>query len=183
MNCSYVNNNDQVLYVVETPNTGRFKTVSTVKRTTSSKNGPDSSNDNFTDIAELAYNHSSSRSFIRLGGGQEYETSRFISKVGRKNDLVFTGPDSVEYKWRLGNKTLQLVRRNADKTPIALFHPESIESPSRKPPASLEIFSEGEHMVDLIIVTYVFAQKEYDSRGVSPAGTVNVLNAMLGICM
>ncbi|KIL54851.1 hypothetical protein M378DRAFT_677925 [Amanita muscaria Koide BX008] len=182
MNCSYVNNDDQVLYVVETPNTGRFRTVSTVKRTTSSKNGPDSSTDNFTNVGELVYNHSSSRSFIRLGG-QEYGTSRFFSKVGWKNDLVFTGPESVEYKWRLGNKTLQLVRRNADKTPIALFHPESIESPSRKPPASLEIFSEGAHMVDLIIITYVFAQKEYDSRASSPEGTVNVLNAMLGICM
>ncbi|KIL61371.1 hypothetical protein M378DRAFT_60564, partial [Amanita muscaria Koide BX008] len=116
--------------------------------------------DNFTDVGEIAFNGSSpcSRSSIRLGG-QEYETSRFFSKVGWKNDLGFTGPDGVDYKWRLRNKALQLVRRNADKTPIALFHPRVIGWPRKPRLASLEIFSEGTHMVDLIVVAYVFVQE------------------------
>ena len=71
---------------------------------------PGSSNDNLSDIGELLFSCSSTHScsLIRLGGGQEYKTTRFFSKVGRKNDLGFTVPDSVEYnlKWRLGDKTL-----------------------------------------------------------------------------
>ncbi|KAM6493931.1 hypothetical protein JOM56_010292 [Amanita muscaria] len=170
-NCSYVNADGQVIYVVETSNSGRFKTVSTVKRT-NGKDGPVSSNNNFTDVGEIAFNPPTSliqldgasihlHSSIRLGG-REYETSRFFSKVGLKNDLGFTGPDGADYKWRLRNKALQLVRRNADKTPIALFHPKIIGWPRKPRPVSLEIFSE--ETVDLIVVTYIFAQKECDSR-------------------
>ncbi|KAM6493929.1 hypothetical protein JOM56_010290 [Amanita muscaria] len=180
-NCSYVNADGQVIYIVETPDSDRFKKVSTVKRSEKGivihyAHRPGPSSDNFTDVGEIAFNASTSSSLIQFGGasiysrslirlgGREYETSRFFSKVGLKNDLGFTGPDSVDYKWMFGDNALELVRRNADKTLIALFHPESLGSFDKPRSAALEVFSGGMHMVDLIVVTYIFAQKECDSR-------------------
>jgi len=100
--------------------------------------------------------------------GIEYETSKFFRKkewrwgcLGRHR--AFTGPDDLEYQWILGRRVPELVRRDAARTPVARFHIWRRgffgKAPRR---ASLEIFPEGMHMVDLIFVTFVYIQKIRD---------------------
>jgi len=95
-------------------------------------------------------------------GGEEYETGHFFSKkalgfFGR--DRVFIGPDGLEYQWSLGIRVPELVRLDSAKTPIARFHRRRIGILKKKRLASLEIFPEGTHMLDLIIITFVYVQK------------------------
>jgi len=54
--------------------------------------------------------------------------------------------------------TLQLFVNNSSNTPVAVFHPKRCGIFQEGRPASLEIFPAGEHMVDLIVVTFVYVE-------------------------
>jgi len=55
----------------------------------------------------------------------------------------------------------KLVKNNSAKTPVAKFHRRNFGfwSKSKKSPAYLEIFPEGEHMVDEIFSTFIYIEK------------------------
>lgn len=82
--------------------------------------------------------------------------------IGWRGDLGFTGSDGLEYKWRVNGGRPVLVRRDTAKTLITRCWLEKSGLFTRVP--HMEIFPDGMHMVDLIIVTYIFAQREYNSR-------------------
>ncbi|KIL62439.1 hypothetical protein M378DRAFT_759314 [Amanita muscaria Koide BX008] len=86
------------------------------------------------------------RSRVRDQPFLRQERTRFYGR-----DRVFVGPDGLEYQWSLGRRVPELVRLDSAKTPIARFRRRRLGILKKKRPASLEIFPEGTHMVDLII--------------------------------
>ncbi|KAM6493987.1 hypothetical protein JOM56_010348 [Amanita muscaria] len=210
LNSSYVNDDGQVLYKVETPNKF-FNRVATIKRivpgsiidpppSTSGRGVPpqyEFVNDNdvkgddveydkvpdehvdekddireelndddlalkdrFSHLAEIKF-HDFTSSILRFGG-HEQQTSHFFTSKGfgyYGHNRVFTGPDGLEYQWSLGIRVPELVRLDSVKTPIARFHRRRLGVLKKRRPASLEIFPEGTHMVDLILITFVYIQK------------------------
>ncbi|KAF8352171.1 hypothetical protein F5887DRAFT_1068518 [Amanita rubescens] len=114
----------------------------------------------FAHLAEIKFNKITS-SVMRYRG-EEFKTSEFFTKkelgwFGRHR--AFTGPDGLEYKWILGFRVPELVRQDVARTPVARFHRRRLGVFGKARQASLEIFPEGMHMVDLILVTFVYAQK------------------------
>ncbi|KAF9528283.1 hypothetical protein CPB83DRAFT_854776 [Crepidotus variabilis] len=115
--------------------------------------------DVFKPLAEVAYNAILS-SRIKYG-----EKDESVSKFFRQGDWgfygrskVFTGPDGKEYAWSLTARVPKL-HVNGTNTPIAIFHRHRMGIIDDARPASLEIFAAGEHMVDLILVTFVYIEK------------------------
>ncbi|KAL0577675.1 hypothetical protein V5O48_004323 [Marasmius crinis-equi] len=101
---------------------------------------------------------------LRFGDGGQVEAKEFFRKEGcgpYGRHRIFTGRDGREYKWYLRWWYSELVRNNEAKTPVAIFHPKSFKSLFTKNcvPAHLEIFPDGEHMVDEIFTTFVYIEK------------------------
>jgi len=72
---------------------------------------------------------------------------------------TFQGPDGRSYTWRTGDITTHLfVNDGKTKTEIARFHQPMLGALS-KTKARLEIKPEGMHMVELIVLTWVFVEK------------------------
>ncbi|KAJ7576119.1 hypothetical protein C8J56DRAFT_1117496 [Mycena floridula] len=98
-------------------------------------------------------------SIIRYGG-VEYDTKRFFRKVGfgwYGRHRAFTAPDNKDYRWILGTWVPTLVTDDKAQTPIATFHRRRWLFGKRK--AYLEIFPEGMHFVNVILVTFVYIEK------------------------
>ncbi|KAF8352176.1 hypothetical protein F5887DRAFT_912733 [Amanita rubescens] len=112
----------------------------------------------FAHLAGVKFNRITS-SVIRFRG-EEYETRKFFTrKEWHGRHRAFIGPDGLEYLWILGRRVPELVRRDEARTPVARFHRRRLFGKARRAPESLEIFSEGMHMVDFILVTFVYIQK------------------------
>jgi hypothetical protein len=122
----------------------------------------DAMRDSFSDLAEIHYKiFSSSR--IRYNG-TEVPTSVFFRKGGfgltsMGRNRVFTGPDGKEYEWELRSSSCKLYLKEVPRPLVATYHTRHFGIIGEARPASLEIFPEGEHMVDLIFVTFIFIEK------------------------
>ncbi|ESK82737.1 hypothetical protein Moror_5671 [Moniliophthora roreri MCA 2997] len=93
---------------------------------------------------------------------QQMETKDFFRSEGwsgKKRNRIFTGPDGKEYKWILGSFTSKLVLNDGTETPVAKFHQSNMGLFEKKRRGVLEIYPPGEHMVDLILVTFVYVEK------------------------
>jgi hypothetical protein len=53
----------------------------------------------------------------------------------------------------------KLFLNDASTTPVATFHTKNWGIFSEKRPAFLEIFPPGEHMVELILITFIYMEK------------------------
>ncbi|KAJ7582043.1 hypothetical protein C8J56DRAFT_793156, partial [Mycena floridula] len=93
-------------------------------------------------------------------GGIEYDTKQFFRKVkfgwyGRHR--AFTAPDGKNYRWILGARVPTLVTDDKSETLIATFHRKRWLFGKRQ--AYLEIFPEGMHLADVILVTFIYIEK------------------------
>ncbi|KAM6502719.1 hypothetical protein JOM56_002696 [Amanita muscaria] len=169
LNSAYVNDSGQVMYKVETPNK-YFNRVATIKRvlpgdlySSSEAAGTSSSEDEATnDNDPIAFNPVVP-AILRFGG-QEHESTQFFTKKAfgwYGSTRAFTGPDGIEYEWILKREVSELVRVDSerDTTRIAQYQRRQLGVFSKPRPASLEIFSKGMHMIDLIVITFVYIQK------------------------
>ncbi|THH26997.1 hypothetical protein EUX98_g7191 [Antrodiella citrinella] len=74
---------------------------------------------------------------------------------------TFVGPDGLSYSWHMGMTTSLLTLKaavpaeTAPKT-IAKFYPQSAVGAGRNP--YLEVQPEGMHMLDIIVITWVFVE-------------------------
>ncbi|KAK7436905.1 hypothetical protein VKT23_018925 [Stygiomarasmius scandens] len=122
-------------------------------------------NHQFVYIAQIDWKVlKSSRLRFDFGDGKEVLAKDFFRKetwgpYGRHR--VFKGSDGADYKWILGTFTPELIKDDSSKTPIAKFHRRDlgILSKSKKSPAYLEIYAEGEHIVDEIFSTFVYIER------------------------
>ncbi|KAK1221856.1 hypothetical protein PQX77_015326 [Marasmius sp. AFHP31] len=142
-----------------------YKVRKTFKHTTASKLlsedipraecGPDG--DRFAHLARIDWNL---HPLIELGG-KEMEVKTFLRRVGWAKDRILTDENGKEYRWTLGARASVLHSNDEVKTRIAKFrqgNPGGIFGEKR--PAVLEIFPEGESLVDLIFVTFLFTEKQ-----------------------
>ncbi|KAM6502722.1 hypothetical protein JOM56_002699 [Amanita muscaria] len=119
---------------------------------------------NFGHLAEITFNPIAP-SVLRFGG-EEHKSNQLFTKTGSGwygSSRAFIGPDGIEYEWIVWLEVSKLVRRvdsERDTTPIARFYNRRRRrGVSRKRPVSLEIFPEGMHMIDFIVITFVYIQK------------------------
>ncbi|KIK64382.1 hypothetical protein GYMLUDRAFT_39929 [Collybiopsis luxurians FD-317 M1] len=121
----------------------------------------DQSSFNFEYIAQIDWRVFRS-SKIRFSKGRFSGKEVLVSELFRKEGWgwlgrhrVFTGEDGKEYKWRLRNTYCELTLKDANNTPVATYHPEIL---SRRKPY-LEIFPEGQDMMDELFVTFTYIER------------------------
>jgi len=122
---------------------------------------------NFVYIAQIDWRVIKSTK-IRFGdgrySGREVLAKDFFKKQQLGRGYVFTGEDGKEYKWHLDAiVSTKLTSNDTSKTPIATFHRGNLLS--KKDPAHLEIFPEGQHMMDEIFVTFIYIEQKRKEAG------------------
>ncbi|KAF9528075.1 hypothetical protein CPB83DRAFT_894783 [Crepidotus variabilis] len=145
-------------------------------------------NNTYSPLAEIEY-HSSSGSFkdsrIRMGN-----VNLLAKEVLRKGDLkgklkgwgerLYTGPDGIEYSWKMTPDNCELIQRQT-KMPIVTFHPkeEHLFSTKKIRPAFLEVLPQGQHMLDDIIITFVYMER-IRSEKTTTAAVADTVGAIAG---
>ncbi|KAF9026051.1 hypothetical protein BDZ89DRAFT_1067889 [Hymenopellis radicata] len=71
----------------------------------------------------------------------------------------FTAPDGKEYKWILGANRPKLITNDDSHTPVALYHRRRFGLFRAKRQAYLEVLPQAEHMLDTVVITFVYVEK------------------------
>ncbi|KAG2365613.1 hypothetical protein BDR07DRAFT_1398170 [Suillus spraguei] len=157
--CDTVITNEQgrVLYKTDTP----FKLLG-AQTTTIQKIKPNGDHyhmlDQFDVLGEIEW-HTFTSSKFRTGG-TEVETKHFIPEkglLGRKR--VFTGPDGRPYRWDLETTVVVLSRDDGSRMEVARFHRATLGVIGKKRKAMLEVSPEVAHMMDTVIMTFIYVEK------------------------
>ncbi|KAG2365611.1 hypothetical protein BDR07DRAFT_1607358 [Suillus spraguei] len=114
--------------------------------------------DHFDVLGEIEWHTFGSSKF--RSGGTEVKTGKFIPKKclrGRKR--VFIGPDKRPYRWDLESKVVILSRDDGFRMEVARFHRASLGITERKHKAMLEVSPEVAHMMDTVIMTFIYVEK------------------------
>ncbi|KAG2106636.1 uncharacterized protein F5147DRAFT_229803 [Suillus discolor] len=100
--------------------------------------------------------HTFASSVIKYDG-MDLLASQFIPNkgiLGRRR--VFRGPDGLLYKWKIGPRNCTLM---LDGKEVARHHPMDIGFNKPGHDAYLEVFSPVEHMLDLVVLTFIYVEK------------------------
>ncbi|KAF8652784.1 hypothetical protein AX16_004176 [Volvariella volvacea WC 439] len=125
--------------------------------------------DQFAHLAQVYFRQYGSDKIVM--GGQKFYVSSFFRKEGLSwggRDRIFTGPDGKEYRWILGYWEPKLVLNDRSKAVVAVFHKEVFGFFHNPENVYLEIMPNGEHMIDLILITFIYIEelrKASDSSG------------------
>ncbi|KAF8914821.1 hypothetical protein CPB85DRAFT_1412059 [Mucidula mucida] len=177
INTLYTSSDGTVLYKTHTPTKLSGKTTTTISRAVPSdipmREGESAleqiGEQRFALLAQIDW-RLISPTIIRFGG-KEVEASSYLLKDGAgwgwyTKNRVFTGPDGKEYKWILHNdsKAMKLIRKqlvtnDASQRPIAVYHRKHHGYFHPKREAFLEVLPQAEHMLDIVLITYVFVEK------------------------
>ncbi|KAG2070039.1 hypothetical protein BDR04DRAFT_1077403 [Suillus decipiens] len=118
--------------------------------------------DQFEVLGEIEWHKFTSSKFRT--GGTEVETKQFIPKkgllgrnFGRKR--VFIGPDGRPYRWDLKFKVVILSRDDGSQMEVARFHRATRGIIGKKRKAMLEVSPEVAHMMDTVIMTFIYVEK------------------------
>ncbi|KAF8552670.1 hypothetical protein OG21DRAFT_1415673 [Imleria badia] len=150
-NTIFTNENGQVMYKTTHPHHKLGMGTTTLYKI-KPNDDPTDMRDQFEVIGEIEW-HLVGSSTFRLNG-QEMQSNEFIPShgiFGRKR--TFTGPDGCAYRWDM------LSRDDGSRTEVARYRKGSlgIVGPKRKP--RLEIDPDMEHMLDLLVLTFVYVEK------------------------
>ncbi|EDR10699.1 uncharacterized protein LACBIDRAFT_315364 [Laccaria bicolor S238N-H82] len=158
-NATYANEEGQPIYKTSSPRMVLSRKISVHKIIPNASE--EDLQDRFAHLAEVEYKRFTP-SRIRYGG-DDLLTSEYFRKTKEWGDLgkgrIFTGPDGKEYKWKLGMRVPELVTNDRSERPVAIYRRGRIGVVREARPPSLEILPEAEHMVDLIVVTFVYIEK------------------------
>lgn len=113
-------------------------------------------------VAEIEW-HSIASSVFKFDGGEvstsNYFRSTAISGIVGSN-RIFTAPNGREYKWRFSvSSKPKLYVNDGSDTVVACFHGSSIGLLSPTRDAYLEIYPEGRHIKDVIVMTFIYVEK------------------------
>ncbi|KAL4259832.1 protein of unknown function DUF6593 [Pleurotus pulmonarius] len=159
-NCTLAFEDGQAIYKITTPFkvTGR---VTTILRVVPSK-------DKFAHLAEIEWQYiKSSRLRFR---GDDIDTGKMFRRFGLGpygRHRAFTAPDGREYVWKMGMwaSELYLNDDSMSKRPlIAKYHRPTFNPIGPNKPAYLEILSEGESILDDIVVTFIIVETHRKER-------------------
>ncbi|KAF8652782.1 hypothetical protein AX16_004174 [Volvariella volvacea WC 439] len=121
--------------------------------------------DRFAHLARIDF-HTIHQDVISMGG-QDIEVSSFFRKGcfgAYGSNRIFTGPDGREYVWELGLTTSQLFLNDDSKPLVANYYTKFWTLRHKPENAYLEIMPNGEHMVDVILVTFLYIEKIRNER-------------------
>jgi len=106
----------------------------------------------FSELASIEW-HTFASSKLRYEG-KEVDLKQFMpnEKSFARGRRIITGLDGRTYRWN--HPVLEL--NDGSKTPIAVYKRRRCRSREQ---AMLEIMPEGEHMPDLIVITWVYVEK------------------------
>ncbi|KAG1754297.1 hypothetical protein EDB19DRAFT_1844116 [Suillus lakei] len=146
----------QVIYKTDTPFKfgGRTTTIQKIKPNDDQSH----MRDHFDVMGEIEW-HKIASSKFRFRG-TEVETKAFIPRkglLGRKR--IFTGPDGRPYRWDLQFKVVVLSRDDGSRTEVARFHRATLGIIGKKRKATLEVSPEVAHMMDSVIMTFIYVEK------------------------
>ncbi|EGN95739.1 hypothetical protein SERLA73DRAFT_186926 [Serpula lacrymans var. lacrymans S7.3] len=143
----------QVIYKIDTPwsLTARTTTIRKIRPSSS----PLSMRDDFEVVAEIDW-HSWTSSKFRFNGNQVRSEDYIPSTGFTRRKRTFIGPDGRKYKWTLGRRTPSL---ELGDIPVARFHKRSLGVIGQSHPPYLEIYPAGEHIVDAIVLTFIYVEK------------------------
>ncbi|KAJ8474957.1 hypothetical protein ONZ45_g3782 [Pleurotus djamor] len=169
LNSTFTDEDGQATYKVQTPFKFFGDRVTTINRvvhsdSVGSEDGAkksESPNQQLLRLAEIEWKSDVSLSRFKYRE-KDITISEFFykGKQGwRGKDRVFTGSDGQEYRWRIHASHAELTRQDRTRTPIARYEPEEVQIIGKSKKATLEIYPEGEHMVDTIIVSFVYIEK------------------------
>ncbi|KAH7908291.1 hypothetical protein BJ138DRAFT_1091492 [Hygrophoropsis aurantiaca] len=153
-NTIFTNEDGQAVYIANTPGKmgSRVTTISKARPTEKKS----SMRDEFESIAEIEW-HFFSSSIFRMNG-QEIRTKEFIPSSGLQGrKRTFTGPDGKSYKWVLNFSSVTLELADGSQTNLANFKRPGCFGV--KSDAVLQISPAVYHMVDLIIITFIYIEK------------------------
>ncbi|KAF9232128.1 hypothetical protein BU15DRAFT_55372, partial [Melanogaster broomeanus] len=72
---------------------------------------------------------------------------------------TFTGPDGLPYRWDMLFRVVVLSLDDESRSEIARYHRATVGIIGKKRKASLEIAPQAEHMLDLVILTFIYVEK------------------------
>ncbi|TCD64776.1 hypothetical protein EIP91_003636 [Steccherinum ochraceum] len=105
------------------------------------------------EIARIEWHSWSSSKLVY--GGEILKMNKFMPRGGLLwTDRTFVGPDGLSYTWHTGMHLTLKVKKDGEKYEVAKYH-EGITS---KP--YIEVLPAGMHILDLIVITWVFAATE-----------------------
>ncbi|KAJ3502817.1 hypothetical protein NLJ89_g8718 [Agrocybe chaxingu] len=126
---------------------------------------------------------------------EEWKTSEFFRKEGwgwYGSNRIFTGSDGKEYRWKMGSSVSELFLHDTAKDTtkhdskthvpllVARFHDPQVSMYQKRRPASLEIFPVGEHMVELILITFIYIEKMRTDRQNSAVRSTRIVTTPPG---
>ncbi|KAE9393801.1 hypothetical protein BT96DRAFT_878908 [Gymnopus androsaceus JB14] len=175
----YCNDEGKTIYTVHTPLMHRTTTISKtltdsdstdigiasgeeVKADSLAEHSVDETtgHPNFVYIAQIDWRVFDAK--IRFGTGHYSGREMLAKELLRMEQLgrhyAFTGQDGKEYRWHLPLTCTKLTSNDTLETPIATFHRGKLFS--LKSRAYLEIFPEGLHMMDEILVTFIYIEQQ-----------------------
>ncbi|KDQ23063.1 hypothetical protein PLEOSDRAFT_1068135 [Pleurotus ostreatus PC15] len=165
-NCTLALEDGQAIYKITTPFkvTGRVTTI--LRVVPSAKDKHDDADldarlqDKFAHLAEIEWQYiKSSRLRFR---GDDIDTGTLFRKFGLGpygRHRAFTAPDGREYVWKMGMWASELYVNDGSDTTVACFHGSSIGFLSPTRDAYLEIYPEGRHIKDVIVMTFIYVEK------------------------
>ncbi|KAF9528210.1 hypothetical protein CPB83DRAFT_854648 [Crepidotus variabilis] len=127
--------------------------------------------DTFERVGEVEYRHFGTS---RVKFGEKEESINTFFKKGEKanflKDRIFVGSDGREYKWKLNKKDCELFL-NDTNTLVALYRPRKTSYATGPQPATLDIFQQGCHIADLIVVTFTYIERvRYEAERAAKRG-------------
>ncbi|KAG1826814.1 uncharacterized protein BJ212DRAFT_6970 [Suillus subaureus] len=157
-NTVITNEQGQVIYKTET---SPFE-LAGVRTTTILKIKPNDDQyqmqDQFDVLGEIEW-HAFASSKFRYDG-TEVETKEFIPRRSLFSlERFFVGPDGRPYRWDLQSRVVVLTRDDASRTEVARFHRATLGIVGRKRKATLEVSPEVAHMMDTVIMTFIYVEK------------------------
>ncbi|KAG1826807.1 uncharacterized protein BJ212DRAFT_1256309 [Suillus subaureus] len=156
-NTVITNEQGQVIYKTETP----FE-LAGVRTTTILKIKPNDDQyhmqDQFDVLGEIEW-HAFAPSKFRYGG-TVVETKEFIPRRGLLGrERVFVGPDGRPYRWDLQSRVVVLSQDDESRTEVARFRRATLGIVGRRRKATLEVSPEVAHMMDIVIMTFIYVEK------------------------
>ncbi|KAF8133351.1 hypothetical protein EV363DRAFT_53024 [Boletus edulis] len=157
-NAVMTNESGQVLYKAFHPlKLGLSQGTTTIQKI-KPNDDPTDMCDQFEVLGQIEW-HLTTPSTFRMHG-QELPSDAFIPRHGiRGRKRTFTGSDGRSYRWDMHRATVVLSRNDETRMELVRYHRATlgIIGPKRKP--YLDIHPEVVHMLDMIVVTFVYIEK------------------------
>jgi len=114
--------------------------------------------DKFDAMGEIEW-HVFGSSIFRIKG-EEMQSNHFLPQRGITGcKRTFTGPGGRPYRWDVLYDVVVLSRDDGSKTEVARYHRSSLGIVGPKKKARLDVDPDVVHMLDLIILTFVYVEK------------------------